>query len=186
MTTRLILVSHALTDWNLEGLIQGHTDVPLNRIGHEMARRLALFLAGEPIHAIYTSDLKRAFQTAYPTAKNKRLRINTDIGLREGRSFRQVTSPVYSTLPFSMPVESRAIALNRLDQTLTRIAENHDDQTLLVVTHAGVLELFINSMILSNNWEISHGIRMALNLIEYKAGAWDGLALNRDFFLTSS
>ncbi|MBT4877414.1 MAG: histidine phosphatase family protein, partial [Desulfobacula sp.] len=30
MSCRLILVSHALTQWNIEGRIQGHTDVPLN------------------------------------------------------------------------------------------------------------------------------------------------------------
>lgn len=183
MTTRLILVSHALTDWNLEGLIQGHTDVPLNWLGHRMARQLAMYLSDKPIHAIYSSDLKRAYQTACPTARSKSMDMIIDMGLREGRIFRQVRSPVHPTLAFPDEIETYAMALSRFSETLTRISETHPGQTVLVVTHAGVLKVFVNSIVIKDGMPPFNGVRMALNVIDYDAGSWQGITLNQDVFL---
>lgn len=83
MTMHLILVSHALTQWNVEGRIQGHTDVSLNGLGREMAEQPALRQVPEPLHAVYTSDLLRAVQTAVPTAEQKSLSIRQSICLNE-------------------------------------------------------------------------------------------------------
>lgn len=185
MTTRLILVSHALTDWNLDGLIQGHTNVPLNRLGHKMARQLAAHLSDEPLDAIYSSDLKRACQTAYPTAESKSLNVFADSGLREVRTFCQVRSPIHPTLPFESEIETRQMALNRFKRTLTRLAQSHDQQTVLVVTHAGILQIFLVQIAAKNDSHpFTEGIRMALNRIDYNSGAWQCLDLNKDILFT--
>lgn len=42
--TELLLIRHAQTAWNVEGWVQGHTDVPLNDAGHRMACVLADWL----------------------------------------------------------------------------------------------------------------------------------------------
>jgi broad specificity phosphatase PhoE len=60
------LVRHGLTDWNLQKRFQGHLDVPLSLDGLEQARRVAQWLRTQPVHfsALYSSDLRRAAQTA--------------------------------------------------------------------------------------------------------------------------
>ncbi len=55
---------HGQTDWNKEGRIQGHLDVPLNAQGHEEAARLGLALRRIPFGVILSSDLSRAVRTS--------------------------------------------------------------------------------------------------------------------------
>lgn len=187
MTMHLILVSHALTQWNVEGRLQGHTDVPLNDLGREMAKHLALQLTPEPLHVVYTSDLLRAVQTAAPTAEQKSLSIRQDIRLREGRIKGQETSPIYPTLPFSKDVENRNDILTRMTEVLSQIARSHDGQTVLVVSHAGSPDIFISDL-LEKSHENGHnyeGIRMALNRFRYDSGIWQSICLNEKIFLAS-
>lgn len=65
---RLLLVRHGETLWNREGRYQGRSDVPLSERGQAQARALAAALRGEPIAAVYTSPLRRAYDTAAPIA----------------------------------------------------------------------------------------------------------------------
>jgi broad specificity phosphatase PhoE len=67
--TRLHLVRHGQTDWNLEGRWQGQADVALNDRGREQARQSAHRLAAIPLDAIYSSDLLRASETAREIAR---------------------------------------------------------------------------------------------------------------------
>jgi broad specificity phosphatase PhoE len=39
--TRLVLIRHGETDWNVEGRYQGQADPPLNARGRDQAQRLA-------------------------------------------------------------------------------------------------------------------------------------------------
>jgi len=81
--TRLCLVRHGQTDWNLEGRYQGQSDVPLNENGRLQAHSLAQILQFHPFAAIYTSDLVRARETAETIAVNLRLPVTIDSRLRE-------------------------------------------------------------------------------------------------------
>ena len=81
--TTLLLVRHGETDWNAEGRLQGHTDTPLNDYGRRQARTLADELAGEPIDAVYSSDLARARETAEIVGGRLGLTVVVDPGLRE-------------------------------------------------------------------------------------------------------
>jgi probable phosphoglycerate mutase len=55
---------HGETDWNVDGRMQGHTDVPLNANGLAQAARARDMLAGLEIATICTSPLSRARRTA--------------------------------------------------------------------------------------------------------------------------
>src|SRR5690606_33512766 len=64
----IALVRHGETDWNRQGRMQGHRDIPLNERGLEQAARLARRLRREPglsrWNLVASSDLQRAFMTA--------------------------------------------------------------------------------------------------------------------------
>jgi broad specificity phosphatase PhoE len=62
--TTMLLVRHGETDWNREQRFQGHADPPLNQTGRAQAVDLSVALAAEPLAAVYSSPLRRAFETA--------------------------------------------------------------------------------------------------------------------------
>jgi probable phosphoglycerate mutase len=79
----LFLFRHGETDWNREGRLQGHTDVPLNAIGLAQAQGLAERLRQHRLDAVVSSDLARALSTARIVAEALELPLLTDPGLRE-------------------------------------------------------------------------------------------------------
>ncbi|MCB1913799.1 MAG: histidine phosphatase family protein, partial [Rhodocyclaceae bacterium] len=64
MRTRLCLVRHGETGWNVERRLQGHLDIALNARGREQALATADALSGHRFEAVYSSDLVRAKATA--------------------------------------------------------------------------------------------------------------------------
>lgn len=81
--TRFCLIRHGQTDWNLEGRYQGQSDVGLNEAGRAQARSLARQLQGQSFAAIYSSDLKRAKETAEIIAALHHLPVTVEPRLRE-------------------------------------------------------------------------------------------------------
>ena len=81
--TRLVLVRHGQTAWNLEGRAQGHTDIELDDTGRAQAAALAPYIAQMAPAALWSSDLARAVQTAEQLAVTTGLEIRRDPRLRE-------------------------------------------------------------------------------------------------------
>ena len=79
----VFLFRHGETDWNREGRIQGHTDVPLNATGLAQAEALAERLRPHRLDAVLSSDLSRALTTARIVAEALGVPLMTDLGLRE-------------------------------------------------------------------------------------------------------
>lgn len=78
------LVRHGESTWNVRGLVQGHQTLPaLTAGGLRQARRCARSLAGAPVRAVYSSDLRRAVETAAPIARAFGLEVVEDPRLRE-------------------------------------------------------------------------------------------------------
>ncbi len=155
--TELILLRHGETDWNRELRFQGHVDVGLNAIGFEQARRLARRMAGEQAHRIYASDLLRAQQTAQPVAQQLGLGSITDAALRE-QSFGSVdgmrVEDIRKHYPeawanwvmfqedYGMPGGETTRQFHaRVMDAVNRLVAAHRGQTLVVVTHGGVLDM---------------------------------------------
>jgi 2,3-bisphosphoglycerate-dependent phosphoglycerate mutase len=155
--TELILVRHGETDWNRELRFQGHVDVALNAIGHEQARRVAARLAGEPARHLYVSDLIRAQQTAHPVAQQLQLHGIVEPALRE-QSFGDVDGMRVDDIKAQHPQaweawlrfheddcmpggETMREFHARVMAAVRRIAADHRDATVVIVTHGGVLDM---------------------------------------------
>jgi probable phosphoglycerate mutase len=82
----VIVVRHAQSEHHVRGLTGGWTDTPLTELGHQQSRRLAARLKtelGNARVALYTSDLRRAAQTAEHIAAALRVDPIADVRLRE-------------------------------------------------------------------------------------------------------
>ena len=62
--TLICLVRHGQSSHNLRELVAGQVPSCLTRRGREDARAVAVLLKGRPFDLIYSSDLRRALQTA--------------------------------------------------------------------------------------------------------------------------
>lgn len=81
---KLILVRHGETVGNMKSIAQGHMQGSLTRKGIKQAKLLAEELKKYKIDAIYSSDLKRAANTAKIISKyHKKIKINHTKKLRE-------------------------------------------------------------------------------------------------------
>lgn len=86
MTGHLMLVRHAQSQWNADGLWQGQADPPLSEAGRQQAAAAGKQLAGaEKFDAVFCSDLSRAVETAQILAASLGLDPSPAIepGLRE-------------------------------------------------------------------------------------------------------
>ena len=80
---RVVLWRHGQTDWNVENRFQGHSDIPLNKVGEYQVAQAASVLAGLKPNRIISSDLIRAQATAAALADLTNLKVEINPGLRE-------------------------------------------------------------------------------------------------------
>lgn len=155
--TRIIAVRHGETAWNVDTRIQGQLDIGLNEMGRWQAQRLALALAGEPVTAIYASDLLRAWDTALSVSNAVGRDVQTEEGLRErgfgvfeGKTFAQIAElwPQESQLwrkrePAFAPEggESLINFRERIVGVVNRLATGHAGEQIVLVAHGGVMDV---------------------------------------------
>ncbi|MBI5126917.1 histidine phosphatase family protein [Candidatus Roizmanbacteria bacterium] len=151
----LYLVRHGQTEWNVRKLIQGHRDIPLNEKGKEQARKLADELKAIKFDAIYSSDLKRASETAGLIASTKGLDVHISEDLRErdfgkfaGQSFegnRNLAKFIDDLEKKSgnKEIESDEKLMNRFVGYLKKITLDNFGKIILVVSHAGPMRTFL-------------------------------------------
>ena len=155
----LYLVRHGETDWNARKLIQGHKDIPLNEKGRVQAKKLADELKGIDFDKIYSSDLKRASQTAEIIAQERNLKVITSSNLRErdfgifvGRTFvgEKNLIKLIKTLQKSIKEDSRIEndknLLKRFAGYIKKISKNNLGKIILVATHAGTIRALLVSL----------------------------------------
>ena len=79
--TSIYLVRHGQTAWNKEEIFRGRTDVPLDEIGLKQAELAGQYFKGMEIHAIFSSPLSRAWQTAEKVAEFHNLKVQSLQGI---------------------------------------------------------------------------------------------------------
>ena len=153
--TRFIVVRHGETRWNVEARIQGQRDSDLTEEGVAQAEALGERLAGERFDRIVSSDLGRAHETARRIAAACGREITLDVRLRE-RHFGQGEGLLYDEVDRLHPGafsrvretdpdyvipggESRRQFHARVVAGFEALARAHAGETVVVVTHGGVL-----------------------------------------------
>ena len=86
--TTLLVVRHGQTDWNRAGRFQGWADLPLNEKGRAQAAAAAEMLAREQPCALYSSDLRRALESADIVGDEARAAGRAAAGLTRGGCWR--------------------------------------------------------------------------------------------------
>jgi broad specificity phosphatase PhoE len=81
--TEVLIIRHGETEWNVEGRYQGQADPPLNDRGIQQAYELAEALYDHTLEVIYSSPLKRAYQTAEILAKKLNIEVRIEPRLAE-------------------------------------------------------------------------------------------------------
>jgi len=161
--TRLILVRHGQTLWNASGKHQGHLDSPLTELGIEQAEALARRLKELPIDHVYSSDLQRASETAAILVRHHGIPVHKDLRLRERNlgifqsltreEFRLQHPEAYHEYMHGGPDfvipngESFRQRTELACACLNELGRRHRHQTVLVVTHGGVLSGFFRTVV---------------------------------------
>jgi len=162
--SELLFIRHGETDWNRQQRFQGQSDVPLNATGVLQAARVAARLADDPHDAFFTSDLRRARQTAAPLAVAWRREPVSVSGLRE-QHFGLLEGLNVATIQarhpdlwarwlehdgdFALPGgESLAQFHRRVLDTVRELADQLGGRRAVLITHGGVLDML---------WRSAHG-----------------------------
>ena len=143
--------------WNVDTRIQGHLDIGLNDTGRWQAERLGLALAGEPISAIYASDLSRAHATALAVSRRTGVPVRAEPGLRE-RCFGEFEGRTFAEIELALPDqakrwrqrdpaftpaggESLLVLQERVLGTAARLAAQHPGELIALFGHGGVMDI---------------------------------------------
>ena len=142
--TTILLARHGETDWNREGRWQGWADPPLNETGRGQAQALAEELRGTPFDAVYSSDLRRAHETAEIVAAPHGVPVVVDPALREidiGPWSGLTHDEIRARFPDgSRPGgETRDEHAARVRAAVERIARENAGRRVLIVTHGGTV-----------------------------------------------
>lgn len=183
--TRLILIRHGQTDYNLKKRYCGISDIGINNNGKAQARRTKNKLTGLRIDKVFCSDLKRSWQTGkiifgnkHAITKNYALR-EINFGRWEGLNFKQIlkTCPhIYKKWlknPFSVDIprgEKMIYFVNRIRRTVKSIIKANPDKTIAIIGHLGPMRVILNTNQNAKNrdfWKIKFKPK-AVYIIDYK------------------
>lgn len=187
---RLLLVRHGETALNAQGRFQGRIDAPLSDRGRLQAEALVRALARDEIHAVSSSDLRRARETAEAIATPRGLTIRDDPGLREldfgtwdGLTYAEILarSPealrLWEVDPAVTPPPGGE-TLDDLDRrarsSLDRLIVENPDRTVLVVAHAGPIRVMLCRALglpPRSHWQFGVGPGSLSEVIHYPEGA---------------
>ena len=154
--TELILIRHGETTWNRERRMQGQLDTALSDLGLAQAEATGARLARHSFTTLYSSDLKRAYDTAGAISRASGKPIIAEQSLRE-RAFGIFEGLTGDEIAAKYPRENERFAARdpefvvpggesargfyeRALACMERIAARHKSECVVVVTHGLVLD----------------------------------------------
>jgi broad specificity phosphatase PhoE len=189
----LILVRHGQTESNLNRKLQGQSDGPLTETGRGQAEKLARHLRDWQIDQIFSSDLRRACDTAAAIAayhavqpRCTALAREWNVGLLDGmpaEALAQALGVSILGLPGFRPkggetldeVRQRAAAL------AGELAAAYAGQTVLLCSHGDFLRMLLG-VLLDKDIEEANTIHLrnaSYTVLEQQPEGWKVLALDQ-------
>ena len=160
--TEVWLIRHGETPWNVERRVQGWEDIPLNGTGVGQAQALGRHLAhlrtaGTEFDAIYSSDLKRAHQTATIVSESLGMEPRLEPGVRE-RNYGVLQGLDFTSMHEHQPEaaaiwrsrepeatlpggESLGAFHRRVVGAVDALASRHPGERIVVVSHGGAMDI---------------------------------------------
>ena len=181
MPQKIYIVRHGETDYNAERRTQGWLDIPLNKTGHAQAMATSAKLVNIKVDALYSSDLRRAHETADTIARTLNTQIvltkalrERDMGVFSGwrRGFEQdlIKDRLWSEFETARDQEdmdwnehggeSMRQMTERIAMFMNKLHVLHTDQKVIIVSHGGTINRILEHYHVKSS---SEGYRMIGN-----------------------
>ena len=172
---RFIMVRHGQIEQHKEKIFLGQTDVPLSDKGVYQAQIAAGQITDLAVSTdrIYTSDLKRAEETASIIGKRNALEVVCDAGLREmnlGPWDGKYISEIQETMPEEYEKRGQNLMIYKMGhgsenfydlqyrvcKALIEIIKKDDNRDIIITAHSGVIRVICNNLLggsVADLWE---------------------------------
>lgn len=156
--TRIILIRHCEAEGNIKRVFQGHTDADISENGRKQLDLLRLRCRNMQIDAIYSSPLKRAYQTAEAinSFRNLTVQIHEDLieingGDWEGHYWRDLPglfpedTVLWNTRPYDFAPkngEPMRHVYERMKRAVLEIAEKNQGKQICITSHGCPFVIF--------------------------------------------
>lgn len=199
--TKLYLVRHGQTAWNVGEIFRGRADIPLDETGRQEVHLAGEALKDETLHAIYSSPLSRSMETAENIAKFHNLPvtpldaiIDISYGKWEGMGHHEVEKqyPDLYRLWIREPHRVQFPQGESLDEVRSRamaaigeLVDRHNEQNIALVAHRVPNKVICCALLGLDNshfWRIQQDTACT-NLFTYKGGQWIISYLNDTSYL---
>jgi broad specificity phosphatase PhoE len=166
---QLILVRHGQQQWpdHETSTVGDWVDPPLSEVGRRQAAAVAAYLADEPVTAVYSSTLKRAFETGRAVAEAHDVALQTIDQLEEinlyaglpsdtrpidvlgekivaGARERFILTRRWDSYPHS---EGSADFRRRVGLAVEAAIADHPGETVVVACHGGVINSYLADLL---------------------------------------
>jgi phosphoserine phosphatase len=183
--TKIYITRHGETEWNKEKRMQGWLDSSLTALGRKQAQWLGERLKNVEFHAIYSSSLGRAYETANIVRMERNLQIlkndafkEINMGSWEGKSQEEIKAVDEEQLDnfwhaphLYVPSsgENFQEIIDRTRKGIEDVISRHEGENILIVTHGVALKaimLHFENRTLDRFWEPPFMHQTSLSLIE--------------------
>lgn len=195
--SRIYIVRHGETEWNKMQRSQGcSNDIPLSEEGIKQAKAIAKRLKNEKIDLFFSSNLKRAYETARIISKEHNKDVircdefrEINLGCWEGLCFDEIKEKyndiylIWHNTPHLAQIpnaERIADIRERTIKKLNEIINTYRDKNILIVSHGITIKVMI-AAVMGIDMSNVHKIRQdntALNILEYNGSGFGILLLN--------
>ena len=182
MVTQLVLIRHGSTAWNKEHRYCGCSNISISREGREQAETLHKRFKGISFDKIYCSVKRRATQTCriiFNGAKFTGVPALREInfGVLEGMYYKDImrkyktayenwiNDPYRYRIPKSEPIR---LFKKRVETAINKISRGNAGKTVAIVCHAGVIGIFVSSILKSRNFWRYVPSAASITIVEYK------------------
>ena len=170
MSNHIYITRHGQSQWNLEGKVQGITDMPLTAKGIEQAQELAKKIkkSGIKIDEVLYSPLSRAADTAKIVAEENGLPltleprlIEQNFGEYEGHEWKKHPGVFHEAKKQFVYDYNGGESMLRLAQRIYNLLDElksrsqKENKTFLLVTHGGIARMIHSYFYSETNEEFS-------------------------------